>query len=152
MTRYDSFLGGYSRPRSHNPVKGYFDSINNLYDQAHGGFRYLLSQLPVSGKLRQFADTYQKWEDAYNNTGRDPNYSTAYGSGGIPFVNDAFNALAKPARMARTLAKMYGVEVELDLVKEKKELEQMRAVNGYNYRVGSHALADHWMEYQRMKK
>lgn len=97
----------------------YFDRINDLYNRSHGGMRYFLSQLPVSGKIRQFADNVRKWDDAYANTGRDPNYSTAYGSAGIPFVNDALAPLTKPMRMARTLSKMYGAEVELDIAKER---------------------------------
>lgn len=151
MSSYASYLNGY-RGFVGNPFLKWKQGIDALYERSHGGLRYTLSQLPITGKFRQFNDTVRQWEDSYNQTGRDPNYSTRYGSGGIPFVNDALNGLGlAPVKMAKHLAQMYGCEVELNLVKEKKELEQMRAVNRYNYAVGSHALAEHWMDYQRMK-
>lgn len=117
MSSYADFLHNY-RGFVGNPFLKYKQGVDWLYEHAHGGLKYFLSQLPITGRIRQFEDTIEQWEDSYNNTGTDPRYSTRYGSAGIPFLNEFANA-AKPVRMAKSLMKMYGAEIELDIAKER---------------------------------
>lgn len=118
MGAYSDFLSRRFSPGglSDNRYGLFRDAFDSLYNNAHGGYKYALSQLPVYGRDRQFRDTVKRWEDQYRNTGIDPQYSTAYGSGGLPYVNELTSA-AKPQKMVNTLARMYTAEVELDLSK-----------------------------------
>lgn len=146
----------YLRERlAHGFTFNFFDGWNGFqrhYRNSHGADRFDFANDPFYGRIMRYNAERQKAQDQYDNTGRDQNYASNYSNPGFPFVNDTMNGLGvSPAKMAKTLGKMYGCEVLLDLNKERKELEQMRAVNRYNYMVGSHALAEHWMDYQRMK-
>ena len=118
MGSYDDYLHRY-HGFAGNPLNKYFQEVNSLYERSHGGLRYFLSQLPITGKIRRFNDTVREWEDTYRNTGHDPEYSTRYGSGGIPFLNDFAGLLTKPMKMVNSLAKMYGAEIELKIAKER---------------------------------
>lgn len=131
MTDHMSFYG--------NPLARWMSSMDNLRDRSHGGARAFLDSLPISGAFRKWKNEIQKADDRYKNTGTDEAYSSAY-NGSLPFVNDALGAVARPARMASSLMKMYGVEVELDV--QRTRLEANR-----EYTRSAHA----WQAYERMR-
>lgn len=111
-----------------------------LRERTHGGSRAILDNLPLTGKVRQWRFNVEKAEDRYNNTGIDEAYNSPYNAG-LPFVNDAVGAVAKPSRMARSLMSMYGAEVQLDIQYARgfAALESRRA-------------AQSWQQYERMRQ
>lgn len=152
-------MGSYSAYLRERMARGFtldpteaWRSFERHFNNAHGGDRFDFSNDPFYGRIKRYQDERQKYDDYYNNTGKDQRYASNYSGNGFPFVNDTLSGLGvTPMKMAKTLSKMYGCDVLLDITKERKELEQMRAVNQYNYLVGSHALADHWIDYANAK-
>lgn len=124
---------------SGNPLSTYLRGMDVLRDHLHGGARAIMDSLPISGKVRRFKNEVKKADDRYRNTGVDEPYSSPYNAS-LPFVNDALGAVAKPARMASSLMKMYGVEVELDV--QRTRLEANR-----EYTRSAHA----WQAYEMMR-
>lgn len=149
MSTLADFYGGYWKSRTSSfgswalgatpfgVARDIYRGYENAYENSHGGTRYALSQIPVLGKIKQYQDEKQKYNDEYENTGLDYRYSSSYGSSGIPLVND-LNNLARPARMVNKLSQMYGVEVQLDVIRARHALAIART-----------GEANAWTEYEK---
>lgn len=143
LGRYNGRLGGLGGGGS-NPLVSLYNGLNGLYNNSHGAKKYALANLPFFGRIRNYIDSAHKAQDQYDRTGIDSPYIDRYQSTGTPFVSELSDGLMKPLRMAKTLEKMYGVDVELDLVKEKKELEQSRRETARAYATNAVLWHDAW--------
>lgn len=121
LGRYNGRLGGLGGGGS-NPLVTFYNALNGLYNNSHGSARYTLANLPFFGRIRNYIDQAHKAQDQYDNTGTDSPYIDRYQHGGTPFLSDLSAGIARPVKMAKTLAKMYGADVELDILRERKEL------------------------------
>lgn len=143
LGRYKGRLGGLGGGGS-NPLVSLYNAINGFYNASHGGKRYALANLPVYGQIRNYIDQSHKAQDVYDRTGLDSPYIDRYQHTGTPLLSDLSNGLMKPMRMAKSLAKMYGVDVELDLVKEKQELERSKRETARAYGTNAVLWHDAW--------
>lgn len=133
MGSYEDFLFGVR-----NPLGAWKRFTDVLYERSHGSARAILESLPFTGGLRKWEQSVRKAEDHYNNTGTDPQYG--YGTPTMPGLRELSSAVA-PVKMARSLAKMYGAEVELDIAKERREAWTQ-----------SHKAANAWYAYEQLKQ
>lgn len=109
MTDYWDLI--QSRFTSNNPIEWAYDFYKKAYDDSHGGLRYGLSQIPFFGQLKRFEDSWQQWEDTYNNTGKDPVYSTRYGGNDLNSAVNVGGSSNPISRMARSLSDVYSPDV-----------------------------------------
>lgn len=122
----------------------------NIYRHAldegwvHGAARYDMENYPIYGKFNKWLNERRRAEDEYNNTGRDDYYSDHYQSGAL---DSALGSLSAPLpgvkipTMARSLAKMYGADVQLNVARER--------TRGYR---ASERAANAWAEAWKYKK
>lgn len=145
LGRYKGRLGGLGGGGS-NPLVSLYNAFNGLYNNSHGASRYALANLPFFGRIRNYIDQAHKAQDQYDRTHTDSPYIDRYQRTGTPFLSDISDGMLRPTRMARTLAKMYGVDVELDLVKEKQELERSRRETARAYGTNAVLWREAWEE------
>lgn len=120
---------------------GYF---NELYDSAHGGLRYLLSQIPIYGWSRRILDDANYAEDYYRNTGEDPLYMRRYGSNAGGSIGGLASPLSQIPKMARSLAALYPAEVKEDLANSWKDAWKMKRESYYASAMAANAWNDAW--------
>lgn len=85
-----------------------------LYDRAHGGDKYAISQVPLLGWWRRVRDSSREAQDYYDNTGEDPLYMSRYG-GNAGSVSGIAGPLSRVPRMARSLSALYPAEIKENL-------------------------------------
>lgn len=114
MTSYWDYL---KKDWHYGPVLSFAKArYDQAWDESHGSNKYWLSKVPIWGQMKKWEDEAQQWQDQYNNTGKDPTYSTAYGNSS-PFgasVGMAAGA-AGAAKMVFSLSEMYSAEVVADV-------------------------------------
>lgn len=143
LGRYNGRLGGFGGGGS-NPLVSFYNALNGFYNNSHGSAKYALANLPIFGQIRNYIDQAHKAQDQYDRTHTDSPYIDRYIRSGTPGVSDIASGALKPQRMVKSLAKMYGVEVELDLVKEKQELERSRRETARAYATNAVLWHDAW--------
>lgn len=94
------------------PVWALYDKA---YDESHGADRYYLSKIPIFGHYRRFKDSAKEAQDQYENTGKDPAYSTRLNGPGFESLYGGALAGGAVAGMARSLDVMYTPEVVEDV-------------------------------------
>ena len=145
LGRYNGRLGGLGGGGS-NPLVSFYNALNGFYNNSHGALKYALANLPFFGQIRNYIDQSHKAQDQYDRTHTDSPYIDRYQRTGTPFVSDLSSGVLKPQKMARSLAKMYGVDVELDLVKEKQELDHSRRETARAYGTNAVLWREAWEE------
>lgn len=121
-----------------NPLSSWFNLMENLWENSHGGSRAAIESLPFSGSLIKWKQSIKKAEDHYQNTGTDSVYG--YNTPVNPLLRDLSSGVT-PVKMARSLTRMYGAEVELDIAKERHATWE-----------SSRKAAQSWQQYERMKR
>lgn len=109
----------------------------------HGSYRYWAENWPLFGKLHKIQQGAKRAQDYYDSTGMDDRYGDRYSQGAIgSMLSDLPTPLPglKLPTMAKSLAKMYGAEVELNLVREKRK--NMMLKHQYDS-----DIADKWLDY-----
>lgn len=100
-------------------VSDYYES---RFKKKHGADRYYWENLPFWGKLHSVREGAKRAEDSYRNTGKDDYYSDHWASDSL---NSVIGSMSSPLpfkvpTMAKSLAKMYGAEIGLDVSFKKK--------------------------------
>lgn len=104
-----------------------FRYVYNWYESQfkhkHGADRYYWENLPFYGSVHRFKVGAQRAEDQYQKTGKDDYYGDRYASDALNSVVGSLSAPLPGVRiptMARSLAKMYGAEIGLDVGYKRK--------------------------------
>lgn len=114
---WDYFKRDIRNPITTGPAAFIHAAYDKLYDESHGANRYWLSKVPVLGWNRKMRDAAQEAEDVYQNTGKDPAYSTRINGPGFEHLYGSAAMGAGAVGMARSLAAMYSPEVIEDVGK-----------------------------------
>lgn len=118
MSSYWDYLQDSLKDPFTNPIASPIWALyNKAYDESHGGNRYALSKVPILGYYKKFRDAMQQAEDTYNNTGKDPAYSTRFNGPGFESVYGGALAGGGAVGMARSLSTVYTPEVIEDVSK-----------------------------------
>lgn len=140
------FGGGFtSWWNAYQAYKDYSDRLDGdeRNGEWHGKDRYWAENWPLFGKLHKLKQGGQRAQDYYDNTGQDDYYGDRYAQGAIgSMVSDLPTPLPglKLPTMAKSLAKMYGAEVELNLVRERRKNLMLK----HQY---DSDIADKWLDY-----
>lgn len=108
------------------------DWYESQFKHKHGRDRYYWENLPFWGKLHKVRAEAQRAEDSWNNTHQDDAYGDRFVSNSIDSAIGAMSAPLPGFRiptMARSLAKMYGAEVQLDIAKYRHATQMARRFN-----------------------
>lgn len=120
------------------------DWYESQFKHKHGADRYYWENLPFWGKIHGVRAGAQRAQDYYDRTGTDDHYGDRYASDSL---NSALGSLSAPIpgirlpTMAKSLAKMYGAEIEL-------KISRNRASSARSYERSARL----WSDYQRHKK
>lgn len=135
-----------------------FRFVNDWYESQfknkHGADRYYWENLPFWGKLHSVREGAKRAEDSYRNTGKDDYYSDRWASDSL---NSMLGSLSAPIpglrlpTMAKSLAKMYGAEVELNIAKFRHATQIAKRYNNAQYYANSNNLYNKWRNYQMYK-
>lgn len=120
------------------------DWYERQFKNKHGSDRYYWENLPFWGKLHAVREGARRAEDSYRNTGKDDYYSDRWAQDSLNSMLGSVSAPLPGLRlptMAKSLAKMYGAEVELNIAKYRHATQMARRYD-----------QDRWFEYQRRKK
>lgn len=112
MSSYWDYLKGeWKNPLTIGPASFIHAAFDKLYDESHGAQKYYLSKTPILGWVRRLKDAAKQAQDTYNNTGKDPAYSTRLNGPGFESLYGDVGAGVGAVRMARSLSAMYSPEV-----------------------------------------
>lgn len=141
---YVGFGSGYSTVRS--AWRSYRRHLDDNEDNGewHGGRRYYAENWPLFGRLHKLVKGAERAQDYYDRTGVDDHYADRYAQDAIgSMVSDLSAPIPglKLPTMAKSLAKMYGAEVELNIAKYRHATQIARRYE-----------QNRWFEYQRRKK
>lgn len=131
-----------------------YDAYKRKLESSHGAQRYRWEQFPLFSSFYRYEQGAKKAQDYYNNTGHDDYYGTHWMDGSL---NSALGAISAPLpgvripSMARSLAKMYGAEVELNIAKYRHATQIARRHANREYYEQSSALNRKWKDYQYLK-
>lgn len=116
MTDYWDYLKQSFKDQWYNPAGAVTSAIDAYldmsYDNANGADKYWLTKIPGWGNSKKWEDESQFWQNYYDITGKNPNYSTSYGNSNPLGTAVGLSAGASGiARMARSLTEVYGAEI-----------------------------------------
>lgn len=114
------------------------------FKHKEGADKYYWENLPFWGKLHAFRQGAKRAQDYYDRTGKSDYYGDHWASDSLNSVLGSVSAPIPGLRlptMAKSLAKMYGAEVELNIAKYRHAITTAQRYN-----------QDRWFEYQRRKK
>lgn len=119
-------------PTAYRQWARYLDGKESKYNpEFHGASRYYWENVPIFKQIHRVKQEAQQAEDYYDKTGMDDHYGIHYQSSAI---DSAIGALSSPLpfkipTMARSLAQMYGAEVQLDIAKYRHATQMARRFN-----------------------
>lgn len=134
------FGGGFtSWWNAYQAYKDYNDRLDGdeRNGEWHGSERYWAENWPLFGRLRKLKQGARRAQDYFDNTGQDDYYGDRYAQGAIGSMVSDLSAPLPGARlptMAKSLAKMYGAEIELKISRSYERSARL------------------WSDYQRHKK
>lgn len=108
MSDYSDFMRHFGM--SGQRAAELYDLFNQYYDKQHGSKRWWLSNTPP-GLIRRLEDKAKKYDDAYQNSGRDPVYSDYYDTSLARTAASAAGSVVGLPRMARSISALYLPEV-----------------------------------------
>lgn len=120
------FGGGFtSWWNAYQAYKDYDDRLDGDESNGewHGKDRYWAENWPLFGRLRKLKQGAKRAQDYYDTTGMDDRYGDHYAQGAIGSMVSDLSAPLPGARipsMAKSLAKMYGAEIGLDIGYKRK--------------------------------